>query len=764
LKVLAGNDLTAVASKLKAADEAYLYAGNQLSLLAAQNSDYSLYDKQKKGGWGSKETQRDEVTTIRNIGTSITTGGDLTLVSEGDQLYQRARLESGNDLTLDSGGSITFEAVKDLDQESHEKEDSSFVWTSTKGKGNTDETLRQSVLLAKGEVVIKAVDGLHIDIKQINQKSVSQTIDAMVKAEPELAWLKEAEARGDVDWRRVKEIHESFKYQNSSLGGGAAIIIAIVLSVITAGAGAAIAAGVGGAVGGGTMGTVVGAMAQGAFHASVTQTAISTINNKGNPLAVIKDTHSAESIKGYAVAGISAGITAGVVNKAWGADANVANKGFDLGTVKGAAQYVGYSASNAVVQAGVGTAVYGGSFSESLKGSLNSQLQGALQAIAFNAVGDYSKEQNWGTGSPQKIALHAMVGGLLSEAAGGDFATGALAAGANEALVKQLDALVKYDDRFLNAASQLVGVAAAAASDDDLQLGADIAGNATSFNYLSHDQLVRAASKLRSCSDQACVDKTQREFLALSFEQDVEAVQACLLDVSLCKPASLAVANTVADLNAAYEALGDGPTGAFEALRASNLEFQETLAMATAGHSADAVVDALGVKWNLTPAQVSELRDGLVVGAALAGGSVAALRAKAAIADAKKTIANREVQVGPKATDSASNVALFERQRAGYAAQEIRNAQPVGSALKDDPLHRAPSYVIDQIPEKGRLFTIRGGDGKSYNLTQMEGAVDGKSGIFEWLVNSTGELTHQRFIPAGKITGMPNQVPSRLPR
>lgn len=119
---------------------------------------------------------------------------------------------------------------------------------------------------------------------------------------------------------------------------------------------------------------------------------------------------------------------------------------------------------------------------------------------------------------------------------------------------------------------------------------------------------------------------------------------------------------------------------------------------------------------------------------------------------------------GAKATDPASNVVLFERQRAGYAAQEIRNAQPVGSALKDDPLHRAPSYVIDQIPEKGRTFTIRGGDGKSYNLTQMEGAVDGKPGIFEWLVNSKGELTHQRFIPAGKITGMPNQVPSKLPR
>lgn len=42
--------------------------------------------------------------------------------------------------------------------------------------------------------------------------------------------------------------------------------------------------------------------------------------------------------------------------------------------------------------------------------------------------------------------------------------------------------------------------------------------------------------------------------------------------------------------------------------------------------------------------------------------------------------------------------------------------------------------------------------------------MDGKSGVFEWIVNAKGELTHQRFIPEGKITGTPNQVPSRLPK
>ena len=114
--------------------------------------------------------------------------------------------------------------------------------------------------------------------------------------------------------------------------------------------------------------------------------------------------------------------------------------------------------------------------------------------------------------------------------------------------------------------------------------------------------------------------------------------------------------------------------------------------------------------------------------------------------------------------NSAHNVALFERQRAGYAAQEINAAQPVGSALKEDPMHRAPSYVVDQIPAQGRVFSLKGGDGSNNTLTQLVGVVNNKSGIYEWIVNLKLELTHQRFIPDGKVTGTPNQTPSRLPK
>ncbi|AGE28421.1 adhesin/hemagglutinin, HecA family protein [Pseudomonas poae RE*1-1-14] len=75
----AGRDTTIVASKISAGNEAYLYSGDKLSLLAAENSTHTLYDMKKNSGWGSKKTQRDEVTRITNVGTEIKTGGDLIL-------------------------------------------------------------------------------------------------------------------------------------------------------------------------------------------------------------------------------------------------------------------------------------------------------------------------------------------------------------------------------------------------------------------------------------------------------------------------------------------------------------------------------------------------------------------------------------------------------------------------------------------------------------------------------------------------------------
>ncbi|WP_273692484.1 DUF637 domain-containing protein [Pseudomonas aeruginosa] len=466
LAINAGQDLRLIASQASAGDEAYLVAGDKLELLAANDSNYYLYDKKKKGDFGRKETRRDEVTDVKAVGSQINSGGDLTLLSGGDQTYQGAKLESGNDLAIVSGGAVTFEAVKDLHQESHEKSKGDLAWQSSKGKGQTDETVRQSQIVAQGNLAIKAVEGLKIDLKHIDQKTVSQTIDAMVQADPQLAWLKEAEQRGDVDWRMVQEVHDSWKYSNSGLGAAPSLAIAIVAAAY--------------------LGPVYGAMAS--------NLAIGTINNGGDLGKGLQQATSADSLKGYAIAAATAYLVSPQLDKAFGVSSdniNKVTKGFKLSTVEGIGGFAAYSIAQGFAQSVMQQAAYGGSYIDNLGNAMAGQARNLGMAVGFNFIGDSVKYPD---GSPPKIMAHALMGGLLAEASGSDFKTGAAAAGANEAMINLLGKMVGGDQNLELMASQLVGVAAARAVNGDVSLGAEIAKSGTAYNRQLHPDEIKFAS------------------------------------------------------------------------------------------------------------------------------------------------------------------------------------------------------------------------------------------------------------------------------
>ncbi|UYT20433.1 two-partner secretion system putative hemagglutinin TpsA2 [Pseudomonas paraeruginosa] len=548
LAINAGQDLRLIASQASAGDEAYLVAGDKLELLAANDSSYYLYDKKKKGDFGRKETRRDEVTDVKAVGSQISSGGDLTLLSGGDQTYQGAKLESGNDLAIVSGGAVTFEAVKDLHQESHEKSKGDLAWQSSKGKGQTDETVRQTQIVAQGNLAIKAVEGLKIDLKHIDQKTVSQTIDAMVQADPQLAWLKEAEQRGDVDWRRVQELHDSWKYSNSGLGVGAQLAIAIVVTYFTAGAasGAIATAGAGTSMAGATAAATattsagwLNAAGTAALSGMASNGAISTINNRGNLGDVVKDVTSSDALRGYVVAGTTAGLTAGVYDKWTSTQTGTSTALPNTGAVAPAAglgtwQGVGQFTSNQLLQNGTSVLLdraLGGK--GSLGDALQNSLANAFAAYGFKLIGD-TTHGVLDDGSLGKIGLHALMGGLAAEAVGGDFRTGALAAGVNEALVDSLAkqyASLPIDDKkgLLTMSSQLIGMLAASTQGDadakSLQTEAWVAGNATQHNYLSHWQEEKKRQEVDGCKDKPlCKTGIEAKWAIISAQQDVGIV------------------------------------------------------------------------------------------------------------------------------------------------------------------------------------------------------------------------------------------------
>ncbi|WP_301755177.1 two-partner secretion domain-containing protein [Pseudomonas aeruginosa] len=514
LAINAGQDLRLIASQASAGDEAYLVAGDKLELLAANDSNYYLYDKKKKGDFGRKETRRDEVTDVKAVGSQISSGGDLTLLSGGDQTYQGAKLESGNDLAIVSGGAVTFEAVKDLHQESHEKSKGDLAWQSSKGKGQTDETVRQTQIVAQGNLAIKAVEGLKIDLKHIDQKTVSQTIDAMVQADPQLAWLKEAEQRGDVDWRRVQEVHDSWKYSNSGLGAAPSLAIAIVAAAY--------------------LGPVYGPMAS--------NLAVGTINNGGDLGKGLQHATSSSALKSYAIAAATAYLTTEYFDKVLDTKTNVdtSKVTVDLSTVSGASRFAANQAMQNLTSTALGKAMgQGGSFGDALKDS----LYNTFAAAGFNAIGDFGKTHKLETGSAQMVVMHALMGGLAAQARGDSFAAGAIGAGLNEALVKDLDKLVssyspENREAMLAMASQLTGLVGVVAKDPgasykELETGSWAARNSVQYNYLNHEENQERFEAKKACNggDSTACGRVD-ELNQLDRSRDLALLTACSSDGS----------------------------------------------------------------------------------------------------------------------------------------------------------------------------------------------------------------------------------------
>ncbi|MEX5539730.1 DUF637 domain-containing protein [Pseudomonas poae] len=166
----------------------------------------------------------------------------------------------------------------------------------------------------------------------------------------------------------------------------------------------------------------------------------------------------------------------------------------------------------------------GGSFGDNFNAALLGEAGNVAMATGFNWVGDTIKFPD---GSVQKIVAHALMGGLLAEATGSDFKTGAAAAGLNEALINQLAWAAQGNDDVMLMLSQLTGLVAAAAVDGDLEKGAQVAQKATTYNWLLHSEIDEADKKRAGCKSLgagagACEKKIIKEMDDLDKSRNLE--------------------------------------------------------------------------------------------------------------------------------------------------------------------------------------------------------------------------------------------------
>lgn len=105
---------------------------------------------------------------------------------------------------------------------------------------------------------------------------------------------------------------------------------------------------------------------------------------------------------------------------------------------------------------------------------------------------------------------------------------------------------------------------------------------------------------------------------------------------------------------------------------------------------------------------------------------------------------------------------LFDAKALQIGAQQIRAVQKiavsrrVGSALKKDAYHRGASFLSRLQLSRGRLFSITGNDGVKRSLFQVRGGLNGRQGVFEYIIEPNGSISHQIFKPSAIVNGIPN--------
>ncbi|VVH63939.1 hypothetical protein BSPWISOX_2300 [uncultured Gammaproteobacteria bacterium] len=112
---------------------------------------------------------------------------------------------------------------------------------------------------------------------------------------------------------------------------------------------------------------------------------------------------------------------------------------------------------------------------------------------------------------------------------------------------------------------------------------------------------------------------------------------------------------------------------------------------------------------------------------------------------------------------SVRAIGRLKRSTTRIIENSVLDSVRIGSANKLPDGQHGFNDIIDNYAGEATRFDIptKGPGGsiiRTSELRQIQGSNNGTEGIFEWIIDQ-GAVTHRRFIPGGRVTGLPNQIP-----
>ena len=468
--VIAKEDMTVKGSTVNAQD-IHLTAGNNIHILSSENKSTTIEDYKaksgsigasiSKGGYGigasyGKGKGQTEETTLTHTPSDITAKDTVSLSSGNDTLIRGGTVK-GNKVTANAGRmSIESEQDKKNYKEKSKTSGLSISYTpgsavtvsGGKGKTNTDSTY-ESVTKQAG--IYAGKEGYDIQVKN-NTRLKGAVIDSQAEKE------KNKLTTGTLTWENIDN-----KAEYKTKASGITVSTNAVSKLNPLGLGYVPTVPVKGKAGSTT-------------YAAIADSIITTTKEKTDK-EISHDTTNA---------------------------LNTLSEIFDKKKIEEKQEYV-----NILSQVGYRLI---GDIAGHKENELNKKAEKARKENNSILAEKYEKEaKKWSESGTNRIAMHGIMGALVSKEAGAGMTKGLTGAGLNAILQKELGKI--KDKEVHKMASAAIGYLAGG------KTGAAIAHQATTFNYLTHEQYKQYLDDMKNAKTEEEKKRLQKDWEAIDERQ-----------------------------------------------------------------------------------------------------------------------------------------------------------------------------------------------------------------------------------------------------
>ncbi len=478
---ITSNSLHVKASNLSAKENINVNVKKSITIEAGENRKYSDFKHKIKGSFlGGKLKQQDTIDNTTLI-TSTLKAKNINLTANQINLIASQIKADEVKITTEV---LRLISQKNSSYESHFKDSSGLMTRTIATKGHIKEEVVKAQIEVTKQLILNNKDITNkLQHSGINDKKIQTRISQELQTDNIIKTLSSQHNLTHEQIELVKAYAKSKEWDEShtSLTAVGAIIVAIVVTVCTMGAGTAAVASV-------TTTQVASFTATQVIAAAATQAVISGIATQVATAAI-----TGESFKLDVESLVKGAVTAGVLSYASGiVDQTMGIEKVEYKNLSNL-QKITKGVANTTIRSGVNSVVYGIDFKDSLKYGLATQATN----LGFEFVGDtsmfqelYNNNKYFTEGAIGKLALHGLAGGIGAELAGGDFKAGAASAAVRE-LISPLTSDQSKTTQL--AVSQLTGtlVGAAINGDKGATTGYHIATSAEKYNRQLHNKEIQ---------------------------------------------------------------------------------------------------------------------------------------------------------------------------------------------------------------------------------------------------------------------------------